>query len=500
MLADSKLSKSFWAEALATAVYLRNRCPTKSVKGMTPFEKLYGYKPKVGHLRVFGCSAYSHIPKDERQKLDDKALKCIFLGYSTNRKGYRLYNPNSRRIVHSRDVKFNEYEHGSTEKESLPERHEPRTVIDSSTNAEVVEDVAEETEEPQTENDTENTGEGTSETIAVRRSTRTSKRPDFYGVWVNSTNSVTEPLTVKEALTSSEKEKWQEAMDDEFNSLSANEVWELVPPPSDRKVINSKWVFKCKLKENGLIERYKARLVAQGYSQRQGLDYEETFSPVVRFESVRTVVSLAISEKMKLHQMDVKTAFLNGELTEDVFMKQPEGFIKPGKENLVCRLKRSIYGLKQSPRCWNTALDDHLKSMNFEQTRSDPCLYVSTQGELVIIAVYVDDILIAGKTDERIAEVKRKLADRFDVKDMGKLHYFLGVKVVQDHKNCSIWMGQPLYTKSLISDFGMQDAKICKTPVNPSIKLSKATDDSMCVDMENSFTSPLEPGLISHMQ
>ena len=332
-------------------------------------------------------------------------------------------------------------------------------------------------EEPETGN------EGT-ESTTTRRSTRVSKQPDFYGVWVNSVNSIAEPLTVKQALTSSEKENWQEAMKDEFNSLDANKVWELVPPPNDRKIINSKWVFKCKLKENGLVERYKARLVAQGYSQRQGLDYEETFSPVVRFESVRTVIALAVSEKMKLHQMDVKTAFLNGELTEELFMKQPEGFIEEGKENLVCRLNRSIYGLKQSPRCWNTAFDDHLKSMNFEQTRGDPCLYVSTQGEPAIIAVYVDDIIIAGKTNERIVESKAALADRFDVKDMGELHYFLGVKIIQDHRKGTIWMGQPLYTENLISNFNMQDAKTCKIPVNPSIKLTKSNDDSTCIDME----------------
>lgn len=486
MLADSGLPKLFWAEALATAVYLRNRCPTKSVEGKTPFEALCCHKPKVGHLRVFGCTAYSHIPKDERKKLDNKARKCIFLGYSTNRKGYRLYDPERQRIVYSRDVKFNESESG-IEKFSSEKSAESQAITDSSKDMGMDEDddsLREETEEPETDGDTESCVNEGNESITVRRSTRVSRQPDFYGVWVNSVNGVIEPHTVKEALSSSEKENWQEAMQDEFKSLCANNVWELVKPPDDRKVINSKWIFKCKLKENGLVERYKARLVAQGCSQREGLDYEETFSPVVRFESIRTVIALAVSEKMKLHQLDVKTAFLNGELTEEVFMRQPEGFVEPGKENLVCRLNRSIYGLKQSPRCWNTALDDHLKSMKFKQTKGDPCLYVSTQEEPVVIAVYVDDILIAGKTDEKIAEVKTALSNRFDVKDMGELHYFLGVKIVQDHKKGTIWMGQPLYTDTLISTFNMQDAKTCKTPANPSIKLTKASDDSTYVDME----------------
>ena len=224
-------------------------------------------------------------------------------------------------------------------------------------------------------------------------------------------------------------------------------------------------------------------MVAQGYYQRPGIDYDETFSPVVRFESVRSVVALAVHESMKLHQMDVKTAFLNGELNEIVFMKQPEGFVKEGKENLVCRLKKSIYGLKQSPRCWNTALDDHLKKVKFIQTKGDPCLYVSTDGaETIIIAVYVDDILIGGKTDKRIAGVKIAIDERFEVKDMGELHYFLGVKVVQDLKASTVWLGQPAYSENIILQFNMQNAKTIRTPVNPSLKLSKSTEESTRVD------------------
>ena len=199
------------------------------------------------------------------------------------------------------------------QKEFSPEESaEPRAISDSSEDTEMSEDdesiLREEidSEEPETPSDAKSSENEGTESTTTRHSTRVSKQPDFYGVWVNSVNSIAEPLTVKQALTSSERENWQEAMKDEINSLDANKVWELVPPPNDRKIINSKWVFKCKLKENGLVERYKARSVAQGYSQRQGLDYKETFSPVVCFESVRTVIALAVSEKMKLHQMDVK--------------------------------------------------------------------------------------------------------------------------------------------------------------------------------------------------
>ena len=217
-------------------------------------------------------------------------------------------------------------------------------------------------------------------------------------------------------------------MQKEIESLHSNDVRDLVELPSGRTAVGSKWVFKHKVDADGLVERHKVRLVAQGCSQRFGLDYDETFCPVVRFESVRTMVAMAVQNGLKLHQMDVTTAFLNGELEEEVYMRQPEGFIVEEQEHLVCKLKRS---LKQSPRCWNHALHNQLTEMGFVQTASDPCLYVAAEGEMVIVAVYVDDIAIAARSDAEIADVKRALAARFEVRDMGELHYFLGVKVVQ---------------------------------------------------------------------
>ena len=174
-----------------------------------------------------------------------------------------------------------------------------------------------------------------------------------------------------EALASPDKAKCMNAMEKEMESLHANDVWDLVELPKDRKAVGSKWVFKLKVGADSLVERHKARLVAQGFSQKYGLDYDETFSPVVRCESLRTVIALAMQNGLKLHQMDVTTAFLNGKLQEEVYMKQPEGFVVKSQEGLVCKLKRSIYGLKQSPRCWNSALDDHLKKIGFVQATGD---------------------------------------------------------------------------------------------------------------------------------
>ena len=475
MLASSKLPQKFWAEALSTAVYIRNRCPTKAIPDKTPCEALTGVKPGVGHLRIFGCTAYRHISKDERQKLDSKSQKCIFMGYSDQRKGYRLYDIQKERIVFSCDVAFNETVSGF------------ETKANNTSNTTYVQfDLVDndECEEIADEDQTTSDNEDRVEEPAPRRSTREHKRPDYYGVYVNLAEVGNEPTTVSEALTGSDKEKWKSAMDAEFESLTANHVWELTDPPRDCNIVKCKWVFKHKVGPNGLIERHKARLVAQGYSQRQGQDYEETFSPVVRFESIRTIIALAIQKGLKIHQMDVETAFLNGELTEEIYMKQPEGFVEKGRENQVCKLTKSIYGLKQSPRCWNYVLDTQLKSMGFAQTKSDPCIYVSTIGEPFIIAIYVDDIVLVSKTDQRLTEVKREIESKFKVKDLGELHYFLGVKVVQNTEKQSIWLGQPSYIKQLLEQFNMSNAKATKTPVNPGFKLSKGTEDSEYMDIE----------------
>ena len=174
----------------------------------------------------------------------------------------------------------------------------------------------------------------------LRRSERERRPPDFYGVRVNITSeALNEPTSIAEALSSPDKAKWEDAMKKEMQSLHANDVWGLVKLPANRKAVGSKWVYKQKIGPDGSVERYKAHLVAQGFSQKYGLDYDETFSPVVRFESLRTLISLAVQNGMKLHQMDVTTALLNGELEDEVYVRQPEGFVSKGQEDLVCRLK-----------------------------------------------------------------------------------------------------------------------------------------------------------------
>ena len=351
MLADARLPHRFWAEALSTAVYLRNRSPTTAVEGKTPFEAWTEQKPNVGHLRVFGCAAYAHVAKDERQKLDAKSRKCVLLGYGTERKGYRLYDPRRERVFYSRDVVFDESSCGIEKEQRAPERSSERYVeLDFHDDEKHVADK-------------EHTTEEGAEPV-VRRSNQEKEAPDYYGDWATVTNAeLTEPTTVKDALSSPDKAKWMSAMEKEIESLRKTDVWELVDLPNGRKAVGSKWVFKIKTDAEGSVERLKARLVAQGFSQKPGIDYDETFSPVPRFESVRTVIALAVQNNLKLHQIDVTNAFLNDDLRDEVYMKQPEGFVVKGQEHLVCKLKRSIYGLKQSSRCWDSVLDQHLKKL-----------------------------------------------------------------------------------------------------------------------------------------
>ena len=485
MLIGGQLPQRFWAEALATAVYIRNRSPTKIIEEVTPYEALLGVKPKVNHFRVFGCLAYAHICKEERRKLDPKATKCILLGYGTVVKGYRLYDIEERKVFFSRDVVFVESKTG-IEQEQVTESEKLvniELICDNLSDPEPTDAVDQEEVEQEEANHNAEDDER-EEPPVLRRSIRERRPPDYYGAYVNVTmeDLSPEPTTVEEALASPEHKKWKEAMNKEIESLKANKVYDLVELPSNKKTVGCKWVFKRKINADGSIERYKARLVAQGFSQKAGEDYDETFCPVVRFESVRSIIALAAQHDLMLHQMDVTSAFLNGDLQEEIYLSQPKGF-EVEDHNLVCKLNKSLYGLKQAPRCWNTALDSQLRKMGFIQSMSDPCLYTTSEGELFIIAVYVDDIILAGKEASKMNEVKQALSTKFEIKDMGELHYFLGVSVHRNLDNHSMWIGQPTYTASIIEKYGMKDAKAIATPVNTSIKLVKAKEGDELADM-----------------
>ena len=211
-----------------------------------------------------------------------------------------------------------------------------------------------------------------------------------------------------------------------MESMWTNQVWDLVDLPTGRKAIGNKWVLKIKRNSDGSIERYKARLVAKGYTQREGIDYEETFSPVIRFASLRAILAIVAKLDLELVQMDVKTAFLHGELDEEIFMDQPEGFRSEGQESKVCRLKRSIYGLKQSSRQWYLRFHRAVLTYGFTMIEQDHCVYLNrSKTGFLILTLYVDDILMASNDKKLVSETKVWLSSQFDMKDMGEAAYVL---------------------------------------------------------------------------
>ena len=236
-----------------------------------------------------------------------------------------------------------------------------------------------------------------------------------------------EPIHLHDALANKD---WKEAMDNEYDALMKNKTWHLVPPKHGDNVIDCKWVYKIKRKSDGSIDRYKARLVAKGFKQRFGIDYEDTFSPVVKSATIRLVLSIAISRGWSLRQLDVQNAFLHGVLEEEVFMRQPPGYENHSTPHYVCKLDKALYGLKQAPRAWYSRLSMQLQHLGFTSSKADTSLFFYSKGNItVFVLVYVDDIIVASSSQDATVALLADLRRDFALKDLGDLHYFLGIEV-----------------------------------------------------------------------
>jgi hypothetical protein len=277
-----------------------------------------------------------------------------------------------------------------------------------------------------------------------------------------------EPYNLQEALSTPH---WKAAMDAEYGALMRNKTWTLVPPQPGRNVIDCKWVYKIKHKADGSVDRHKARLVAKGFKQRLGIDYDDTFSPVVKPATIRLILSLAVSHGWVLRQLDVQNAFLHGILEEDVYMKQPPGFVSPDFPSYHCKLDKALYGLKQAPRAWYSRLSDKLQSLGFAPSKADISLFHYSNGSLhIFLLVYVDDIIIASSSAPAAAALLNALKDDFTLKDLGPLHFFLGIEVTRTA--AGLYLSQKQYTADLIQRAGMQSCKPASTPLACSTKLS----------------------------
>ncbi|KAL6316992.1 hypothetical protein AAG906_026686 [Vitis piasezkii] len=486
--------------------------PSRVLKFQTPCQTLLKSFPTTRLIstvppKIFGCSVFVHINQQHRSKLDPRSLKCIFLGYSSNQKGYKCYSPVTRKFYNSMDVTFfetqpyypkndiqgenstQEYQFWdlesfnespiTTENHIPPESfNQPESIVDLWDK----EHIQEETEEGALSQQTHeaepgpnpsklpgnNTPDGTVDSelendilnmpIAWRKGVRSctqhpignfisyDKLSPTFRAFTSSITEIQVPQNIQEAF---KYPKWKAAVDEEVRALEKNGTWEITDLPRGKKPVGCKWIFTVKYKADGNVDRYKARLVAKGFTQSYGIDYQETFAPVAKLNTVRVLLSLAANLDWSLHQLDVKNAFLNGDLEEEVYMDIPAGLETTSNFNKVCRLRKSLYGLKQSP------------------------------GKAAIIIVYVDDIILTGDHEEKIDLLKKLLTKEFEIKDLGNLKYFLGMEIARSKKGIAV--SQRKYVLDLLNETGMLGCKPAETPMDTTVKLEES-DGSAPVD------------------
>ncbi|KDP30510.1 hypothetical protein JCGZ_16690 [Jatropha curcas] len=278
-----------------------------------------------------------------------------------------------------------------------------------------------------------------------------------------------EPTRYEEAVGD---KNWRRAMESEIDSIQKNGTWELSDLPKNQRAVGLKWVFKLKKDPNSKIVKHKARLVAKGYVQKYGVDYKEVFAPVARIETARTILAYAAQKQWRDHHLDVKTAFLNGELEEEVYVSQPDGFVDKINPQKVLRLHKALYGLKQAPRAWNTKLDHSLKSFGFHRCPFEHALYMKKEeDDITVVGVYVDDLILTGSNGKHIESFKQEMMRMFEMSDLGLLSYYLGIEVKQT-PDC-ISFCQAVYASKILEKTGMLNCNSSRVPMEPKCKLKK---------------------------
>ncbi|GKB70797.1 zinc finger, CCHC-type containing protein, partial [Tanacetum coccineum] len=417
----------------------------------TPYELWYKKQPNLSYLRVWGCRAVVRLPDPKRKILGEKGIDCIFVGYVEHSKAYRFYviEPNDyvsiNSIIESKDAIFDENRFSS-----IPR---PKNVVPNLV-------------ESQRDNHSDDVP---SEILEPRKGKRVQKAKsygyDFQLYLVEGSRdqvgsqysycfSIEEdPRTYDEAMQSRDAAFWKEAIDDEIGSIMENNTWVLSDLP-----------FSCK---------------PLGFRQKEGIDYFDTYAPVARITTIRLLLALAAIHNLVIHQMDVKTTFLNGNLDEEVYMKQPEGFIMPGNEHKVCKMVKSLYGLKQAPKHWHQKFDEVVLSSGFHLNKSDKCVYskFNSSDKGVIICLYVDDMLIFRTDQNQVDKTKKFLSSRFSMKDMGEADIILGIKIKCENKG--IVITQSHYIEKILKKFNREDCSPVSTLMDPVEKLKPNTGKPM---------------------
>ncbi|GBE89144.1 hypothetical protein SCP_1501500 [Sparassis crispa] len=561
MIYARDLPRYLWAEAIAHAVYIKNRSPTQALNGATPEEKWNGTKPNISYLQEFGSPVWVLTEDATLSKLAPRANKYIFVGYMDGPKAIKYYDAHTRQIKISCNFQFS-----SNSPDHLPGNapHVPQEQIGSDvpiltaqregeqniflgtlpSNASDVPHAERRPEVPNltTTADVQREGElGTSAPQSPAKNPRKRRQDDdpdqreesgmdapsqprrtrrktvrhdyrlmhdpeadedldndpdksnaelvYIAMSAHGNADADEPKTLSDAKRSLEWPKWEQAVQTELNQLQGMKTWELVEPPKDRKPVGNKWVLVKKTNKEGEIIKYKARLVAKGYSQIPGMDYTETFAPVVRLETIRAILGLAAILDWEIGQMDVKGAYLNGTLKEEVYMRQPEGY-SDGTYR-VCKLKKTLYGLKQSGREWNIVLNCKLLDAGFKRLFSDPCAYIWIKGDKIeIVTVWVDDLLIFTNDCALMDQLKRELRNMFEVTDLGEPQKIVGIEIERDRSKRTIKISQTKYIESILHKNGLTNANTVGMPLDPNTVLEKEepeTDDEC--DRDNGYAS-----------
>lgn len=538
MLLAGKIDEKFWNEAILTANYVKNRSPTsaygKRFARKTPAEIWFKQKPDLSHLRIFGSECYNHIPACNRSKLEAKSTKCIMFGYGASMGTYRLWELNRNKLIFGRNVTFNEasvlnqsklMEIFDSEAETNKNLNDfvdggmDDTLNDAGDNLSNDQDDSRITGDEDDDihstngncagngnqvdhgvnsdgtgddkdkvNSAGKNGTGNSDRNFPRRGDRNRRAPERFGDWAQECETAhfalsaeqyveDDPMSIAEAKNRNDWPEWKKAIDSEYQSLLKNKTWTACDLPKNRNAISNKWVFKLKRKADGTVDKYKARLVARGFSQKLGFDYNETYAPVAKLVTLKILLAIASKEDMHIHQMDVKCAFLNGELNEDIYMQLPDGF---NKGNKVCKLNKALYGLKQASRAWNEKFNEFMIRIGFTRCKSDQCLYVKeANGVICYVLLYVDDTLIICRDIKMISTVKRLLSKEFEMTDVGRASSFLGMQIEHDMKTGSITLSQSQYLQNVLKKFGMEDSKPKSTPMEKSLHLEKG-DENNC--------------------
>ncbi|KAG1670005.1 hypothetical protein FOA52_011160 [Chlamydomonas sp. UWO 241] len=506
MLAHSGMSLGYWGEAMLAANYLRNLSPS-SHSNKTPHELLFNRVPDVSHLRVWGCPAFMLQPKAMRtSKLSPVTLPCILVGYADGSKdGYRVRTPNGA-IRISRDVTFDELFSTKVLPVCIPDSVDMSGLFpDESAPASapsppqpaippaVTPDAGSDDDDGAGggeggDSDGSGNGDDTSPVgaIAPRRGERSRGppiryTPEAHSAVMTEPPGLSEPTTFKEATSAANpySSQWKQASDEEISSLMENGTWELCQLPNGFSVLSVRWVYKFKRDATGQVVRFKARVVAKGFKQVEGVDYLQTFAPCADKNSFRVVLAIACERDLEMEQLDIKTAFLNGELEETIYMQQPPGY-EVGGRDMVCRLKRTLYGLKQAPRAWYLKLSEELAKIGFFPFNADPCLFIMKSNDFTAVIVHVDDMLVVGRP-KIVAHTKHMLSQVFTTTlhhYMGPAAFYTGIDietVLSEHR--TLKLKQRRYTIDVIERFGLVDAKTKAQPISPTTKLSKSVGE-----------------------